>query len=267
MLLPATTALSFVVRPHPKPDRRPSMAPHPQQQPSALFQDDQRVQPELEASILRFWDTVRKSADTIVTLRQENTRLKADVAAARSEVTTARAETSTVRAEGDALRASLAELETTIADLSATVARLEAERLAVDDERLAAERERAALERERDSLQQALSEHEAAAAQVAAHAAAHAATTVPREALEALAAELDQLKKREQDFLDQLAKAATDYERQRDATAQLQAELSERIAEATTLRAELDGVRAELDDALRGVDRQRCSPGHAAPAH
>jgi chromosome segregation ATPase len=34
-----------------------------------------KVLPQLEATVLRFWETVRKSADIIVTLRQENTIL------------------------------------------------------------------------------------------------------------------------------------------------------------------------------------------------
>lgn len=55
---------------------------NPEQQSQSLFVDEgaapqQKAQPELEAAILRFWDTVRKSADIIVTLRQENARLQA----------------------------------------------------------------------------------------------------------------------------------------------------------------------------------------------
>lgn len=51
-----------------------------QQQPlsNQLFnQDAQRAQPELEAAVLRFWDVVRKTADSVVTLRQENAKLRA----------------------------------------------------------------------------------------------------------------------------------------------------------------------------------------------
>jgi len=65
----------------------------PQEQPQQLFQDAaqdvqaQKAQAELEATVLRFWDTVRKSADVIVTLRQENAVLQAQVAALRSNET------------------------------------------------------------------------------------------------------------------------------------------------------------------------------------
>lgn len=61
----------------------------PQEQPQQLFQDAaldvqaQKAQAELEATVLRFWDTVRKSADVIVTLRQENAVLQAQVATLR----------------------------------------------------------------------------------------------------------------------------------------------------------------------------------------
>ncbi len=61
----------------------------PQEQPQQLFQDAaqdvqaQKAQAELEATVLRFWDTVRKSADVIVTLRQENAVLQAQVAVLR----------------------------------------------------------------------------------------------------------------------------------------------------------------------------------------
>lgn len=55
---------------------------NPEQQSQPLFVEEGAAQqhkahPELEAAILRFWDSVRKSADIIVTLRQENARLQA----------------------------------------------------------------------------------------------------------------------------------------------------------------------------------------------
>lgn len=54
---------------------------HPKQEAQPLFEEEAhvapRVQPELEALVLRFWDMVRKSADVIVTLRQENASLQA----------------------------------------------------------------------------------------------------------------------------------------------------------------------------------------------
>lgn len=69
----------------------------PQEQPQQLFQDAaqdvqaQKAQAELEATVLRFWDTVRKSADVIVTLRQENAVLQAQVAALRKSEAEAQA--------------------------------------------------------------------------------------------------------------------------------------------------------------------------------
>lgn len=65
----------------------------PQEQPQQLFTDaaqdaqTQKAQAELEATVLRFWDTVRKSADVIVTLRQENAILQAQVQSLRKSET------------------------------------------------------------------------------------------------------------------------------------------------------------------------------------
>ncbi|MDZ4746382.1 MAG: hypothetical protein SGJ05_10320 [bacterium] len=64
----------------------------PQEQPQQLFEDApdaqaQKAQAELEATVLRFWDTVRKSADVIVTLRQENAILQAQVQSLRKSET------------------------------------------------------------------------------------------------------------------------------------------------------------------------------------
>jgi len=50
------------------------------QQPERLFSADT---PPVEAIVQRFWETVRKSADVIVTLRQENTMISAQNAALR----------------------------------------------------------------------------------------------------------------------------------------------------------------------------------------
>lgn len=65
----------------------------PQEQPQQLFDDAsqdvqvQKAQAELEATVLRFWDTVRKSADVIVTLRQENAILQSQAQSLRKSET------------------------------------------------------------------------------------------------------------------------------------------------------------------------------------
>lgn len=65
----------------------------PQEQPQQLFADaaqdaqSMKAQAELEATVLRFWDTVRKSADVIVTLRQENAILQSQVQSLRKSET------------------------------------------------------------------------------------------------------------------------------------------------------------------------------------
>lgn len=64
-----------------------------QEQSQQLFADasvdaqSQKAQAELEATVLRFWDTVRKSADVIVTLRQENAILQSQVQSLRKSET------------------------------------------------------------------------------------------------------------------------------------------------------------------------------------
>jgi len=94
--------------------------PYPEQQPQDLFQQEgaqqHRAQPELEASILRFWETIRTSADTIVTLRQENARLKvraaqaADTSELRAEIAGLKADTMTLRAANEQYQQDIATL-------------------------------------------------------------------------------------------------------------------------------------------------------------
>lgn len=67
----------------PQPDQRP------EQQPEALFTPETQAlsapstKAEIETAVERFWEIVRKSADVIVTLRQENTMLNAQNQALR----------------------------------------------------------------------------------------------------------------------------------------------------------------------------------------
>lgn len=97
---------------------------NPEQQSQSLFVDEgaapqQKAQPELEAAILRFWDTVRKSADIIVTLRQENARLQAkagqtvDDAALREELDELRSVNALFATELEELRLRVAHPEET----------------------------------------------------------------------------------------------------------------------------------------------------------
>lgn len=89
--------------------------PNQDQQAQHLFQEEgatqHRAQPELEASVLRFWETVRKTADTIVTLRQENARLQA-YAAKQGDSTELRAEIAALKADAMMLRAANEQLQT-----------------------------------------------------------------------------------------------------------------------------------------------------------
>jgi|694.fasta_scaffold118892_2 DNA repair exonuclease SbcCD ATPase subunit len=89
--------------------------PNQDQQAQHLFQEEgatqHRAQPELEASVLRFWETVRKTADTIVTLRQENARLQAN-AAKQGDSTELRAEIAALKADAMMLRAANEQLQT-----------------------------------------------------------------------------------------------------------------------------------------------------------
>ena len=56
---------------------------HSEQLPDPLFEQDAQIaatpdsKADIEAAVGRFWDTVRKSADDIVTLRQENMMVNA----------------------------------------------------------------------------------------------------------------------------------------------------------------------------------------------
>ncbi|MBU3742431.1 MAG: hypothetical protein FGM24_09140 [Candidatus Kapabacteria bacterium] len=98
---------------------------NPDQQAQHLFQEEgaqqHHAQPELEAAVLRFWETVRKSADTIVTLRQENARLQARLAQA-SDTTELRAEIAALKADVMTLRATNEQYQTDIMGLRAELA-------------------------------------------------------------------------------------------------------------------------------------------------
>ncbi len=121
-----------------------SGTPKPEAQP--LFHEEvsaeMRVQPELEATLLRFWDMVRKSADVIVTLRQENASLQAKLQQARAVTEQPTEELQQLRdaltdseSQVHALREDLAalptlrdevdELRTLTVTMSAEIARLE----------------------------------------------------------------------------------------------------------------------------------------------
>lgn len=92
---------------------------NPEQQPQNLFEEDavNKAQPELEASVLRFWDTVRKSADVIVTLRQENSILQSQVNALRSALKDAEA----AAGSDPAAEARIQHLESKVLDLEVAI--------------------------------------------------------------------------------------------------------------------------------------------------
>lgn len=72
------------IQPNPESEFDPLFKPE-QDQPSTTTSTS--AHSSVEASLVRFWDTVRKSADVIVTLRQENAILNAqNMALHRSEV-------------------------------------------------------------------------------------------------------------------------------------------------------------------------------------
>jgi chromosome segregation ATPase len=129
-----------------------SGTPKPEAQP--LFheevQAEMRVQPELEATLLRFWEMVRKSADVIVTLRQENASLQAKLQQARTVVEQPTEELQQLRdaltdseSHVHALREDLAalptlrdevdELRTLTVTMSAEIARLEKLESVIDE--------------------------------------------------------------------------------------------------------------------------------------
>ncbi|MBS1562094.1 MAG: hypothetical protein JSS89_10850 [Bacteroidetes bacterium] len=129
-----------------------SGTPKPEAQP--LFHEEvsaeTRVQPELEATLLRFWDMVRKSADVIVTLRQENASLQAKLQQARAVTEQPTEELQQLRdaltdseSQVHALREDLAalptlrdevdELRTLTVTMSAEIARLEKLETVIED--------------------------------------------------------------------------------------------------------------------------------------
>ncbi len=61
----------------PQPDQRPEQQPEALFTPEAQAQSAPSTKAEIETAVERFWEIVRKSADVIVTLRQENTMLNA----------------------------------------------------------------------------------------------------------------------------------------------------------------------------------------------
>ncbi len=83
---------------------------HSEQLPDPLFEQDAQIaatpdsKADIEAAVGRFWDTVRKSADVIVTLRQENMM---------------------VNAQNQALRESEQELQNRIDELQTRIASLD----------------------------------------------------------------------------------------------------------------------------------------------
>jgi len=126
--------------------------PKPEAQPLFLEEvsAEMRVQPELEATLLRFWDMVRKSADVIVTLRQENTSLQSKLQNARTtpeqppeELQHLRDALTDSESEVHALREDLASLPTLRGDvdemrsltvtMSAEIARLEKLEVVIDE--------------------------------------------------------------------------------------------------------------------------------------
>lgn len=122
-----------------------SQRPNPeQQQPQNLFEEDavNKAQPELEASVLRFWDTVRKSADVIVTLRQENSILQSQVNALRSALKDAEA----AAGSDPAAEARIQQLESKVLDLEVTLEMAREEAQAALDRATTAEQALASVE-------------------------------------------------------------------------------------------------------------------------
>jgi len=104
--------------------------PKPEAQP--LFHEEisaeMRVQPELEATLLRFWDMVRKSADVIVTLRQENASLQAKLQQSRQVAPEA-----APAADVQEIRDALTEAEATVHSLREELAMVPALRVQVEE--------------------------------------------------------------------------------------------------------------------------------------
>lgn len=121
-----------------------SPRPNPEQQPQNLFEEDavNKAQPELEASVLRFWDTVRKSADVIVTLRQENSILQSQVNALRSALKDAEAAAGT----DPAAEARIQHLESKVLDLEVSLEMAREEMQAAVDRATTAEQALASVE-------------------------------------------------------------------------------------------------------------------------
>ncbi|MBK6292868.1 MAG: hypothetical protein IPF59_14180 [Ignavibacteria bacterium] len=67
----------------PQPEERPEHQPEAMFTPEPQAASAPSTKAEIEVAVARFWEIVRKSADVIVTLRQENTMVNAQNQALR----------------------------------------------------------------------------------------------------------------------------------------------------------------------------------------